>query len=568
MVSIYQLQLVLLSGTGIIASAAGEYVLSKRTLASSNGGLDQTFFIQYFGTTDPSSTHGPCLDRWLQHAAPDDIGIHFPTSHETPSVPMVLGTNASQMTLADWDHYRVALHNASAKVNRKSGFHDFATVFYVPDLRPHLSAFKKDAVPFVSRQYKAAGTTMYLLMVVTPGNGHTLELQAPLCSGCQSDSDSCGFAPFQPTDCHAAHELPEAKSYYRDFWRLATSLQGYGPTLLNTSLPTPLLVMIRAPVTKIATATDYLETFLPLEKPVCSSPGGGCELASIAATTQPFAGVRRISNYTVSIRFVENPAAWQGDHPELDWAAWTRWTQLLHSEYTGEGWGFDRVLDYHFKLNDARSLNQETQLGVHLDHFASLHTTRGLRFSAFNTSQACPGGGFAMGSGYMMYSEGIEGTSGVELWGDVDRSYFGSAALYGWNGCSPMMGCAYSRPAAMCRTGYAPAANGHQLGGIRASMVSDWPTNLAKMSLICANGTKMGKIAFASYGNPEGDCAQGFKTGSCDVPGALEVVQRLCEGKHSCMVPTTPTVFGATANNSLCPEADWPVSLAVEAACE
>merc|ERR1711871_511076 len=68
---------------GSILGAEFEYVLTKRTLATSNGTKDQNFWVQYFGTVDPSSTHSSCLDRFLQHAAPDNIGIHFPQSHTT-----------------------------------------------------------------------------------------------------------------------------------------------------------------------------------------------------------------------------------------------------------------------------------------------------------------------------------------------------------------------------------------------------------------------------------------------------------------------------------------------------
>ena len=64
------------------------YVVSKRTMASSNGQLDQSFWNLYFGPTDPSSTQDSCLDRWLQHAAPDNIGMHFPSSATTPDVPL------------------------------------------------------------------------------------------------------------------------------------------------------------------------------------------------------------------------------------------------------------------------------------------------------------------------------------------------------------------------------------------------------------------------------------------------------------------------------------------------
>lgn len=158
-----------------VRGADDYYVMSKRTIASSNGGLDQAFFTTYFGKVDPSSTHSSCLDRWLQMAAPDDIGMHFPSGHETPAVPA--GGNGT-MTLSDWDTYRISLHNASALSNKKNAFHDFATAFFIPDLGAHAAAFIADGVPFVGRRYTQGDAAMFVAILATPGNGHTLELQA------------------------------------------------------------------------------------------------------------------------------------------------------------------------------------------------------------------------------------------------------------------------------------------------------------------------------------------------------------------------------------------------------
>ena len=164
----------------------------------------------------------------------------------------------------------------------------------------------------------------------------------------------------------------------------------------------------------------------------------------------------------------------------------------------------------------------------------------------------------------MMYSEGIEGTSGVELWGDVDRSYFGKSQLFGWNGCSPSMGCTYGEPEPMCFQ--KSSSNKSGKSQVSALVVSDWPQNLATMNLRCESGV-IESIDFVSYGNPQGSCQNGFSRGTCDVKSALQVVKRLCEKKTACVIPTTPQLYGATANNSLCPVADWPVSLAVTALC-
>merc|ERR1711865_642018 len=156
----------------------------------------------------------------------------------------------------------------------------------------------------------------------------------------------------------------------------------------------------------------------------------------------------------------------------------------------------------------------------------------------------------------MMYSSGIEGTSGFEFWGSVDHSFFTSPTqLFGWNDCSPSMGCMYSTPSAMCSV--------TTQGSVRARVPSDWPTDLATLTLNCPGNQLIKSIEFASFGNPAGSCESGFSLGSCHKDNATIVVQQLCTGKHVCVVPTTPQLYGG----DVCPQQDWPVSLAVDVKC-
>jgi len=532
------------------------YKLSKRTLSSSDGGLDQAFWNKYFGPTDPASTHGGCLDRWLQHAAPDNIGMHFPTSSSTPDVPVNANGSNDTMHLADWDAFRIQLHAKAVDANKKSTFHDYATAFYTPDLGPHCSKFASDGVPFLARQYSFEGVVMFVAIVTTPGNGHTLEIQAPACLGCSEQT----FAPFGSEECEGSHRLANSLEYYADAWRYATGLEGWNSTLANSSLPTPLLMQVRSAVVDIEEARKYLQSYVPKaavkdDLRALNPDGGTCSVVEIMVTTAPFAAQRHVTNYSVPLRWVQNSGGWSEGH---NWAEWTNWTARLHRDYVGEGWGYDRLLDYHIKLN-TQADDAVTQANVSLDHFAALHTQQGLRYHPFNTSQNCPGTFIpTFGGGFMMYSEGIEGTSGFEFWGPIDRSFFAQdVQLYGWNGCSPSMGCMYRRPDPMCSV--------HTGGLLRARVPSDWPTNLATLNLSCDGDELMHAVIFASFGNPSGTCEEGFKSGSCDAANAnaTKVVTALCLGKQHCVVPATPLLYGG----DVCPQEDWPVTLAVEMAC-
>ena len=75
------------------------------------------------------------------------------------------------------------------------------------------------------------------------------------------------------------------------------------------------------------------------------------------------------------------------------------------------------------------------------------------------------------------------------------------------------------------------------------------------------DGGTIEKVLFASYGNPTGHCGGYHKLGSCHVSSSVEVVEKLCLGKRSCLVPTGADFWG-----NPCPdEVKW---LAVSVQCK
>ena len=73
------------------------------------------------------------------------------------------------------------------------------------------------------------------------------------------------------------------------------------------------------------------------------------------------------------------------------------------------------------------------------------------------------------------------------------------------------------------------------------------------------DGETIRKILFASYGNPTGHCGGYHKRGSCHAPNSEEVVEKLCLGKRSCVVPTGADFWG-----NPCPDQVKWLSVAVQ----
>ena len=217
----------------------------------------------------------------------------------------------------------------------------------------------------------------------------------------------------------------------------------------------------------------------------------------------------------------------------------------MHAAWVGSGWGFDRVLDYHVKIMDGSGSQAVTRPDMSLDAWARLHESHGRPFASFNVSNACPGG-FAPPflTGGMIYSSGIGGVQGVEIWGHLDGSVYGDRhPIFGWNQCSPMMGCTPTAPLPMCAT-TATAPGGRS----SARVPEDWPSALSAAVLKCGvAGEVISRVEFASFGVPEGDCHHGFRrntTCASHPDRTREVVEGLCVGRARCAVPATRDVFG------------------------
>ena len=127
-------------------AAAGTLVLSKRTMAATNGTQDLAFFSTWFGRVDPQSTSSPALTRSLGLALPDNIGIHFPTSTVTPAVATLPGGETS--SLEDQHRKQLRLHGDMSRYNSfmdagtwgevhitskltRSGRHDLIFAYYL-----------------------------------------------------------------------------------------------------------------------------------------------------------------------------------------------------------------------------------------------------------------------------------------------------------------------------------------------------------------------------------------------------------------------------------------------------
>ncbi|XP_071726484.1 beta-galactosidase 9 [Rutidosis leptorrhynchoides] len=63
------------------------------------------------------------------------------------------------------------------------------------------------------------------------------------------------------------------------------------------------------------------------------------------------------------------------------------------------------------------------------------------------------------------------------------------------------------------------------------------------MELHCDDGYTIASIDFASYGTPQGSC-QTFSTGNCHAPTSSSILSKACEGKNSCKIEVSNSVFG------------------------
>ena len=75
------------------------------------------------------------------------------------------------------------------------------------------------------------------------------------------------------------------------------------------------------------------------------------------------------------------------------------------------------------------------------------------------------------------------------------------------------------------------------------------------------------RVDFASFGNPRGDCLQGFVQGSCHVPNSTALVEQACLGKRICIL--YPEMFSPFLTSPGCQPPTLPSAwLSVSVSCE
>lgn len=65
----------------------------------------------------------------------------------------------------------------------------------------------------------------------------------------------------------------------------------------------------------------------------------------------------------------------------------------------------------------------------------------------------------------------------------------------------------------------------------------------------------MDRVLFASFGNPTGGCGR-YRVGSCHAPNSRMLVEKLCTGKNTCVVPTDEATWGGVCQGE---ESRWMV---------
>ena len=612
-----------------LAAAVGAsdvvYTSSKRTVSSSNGSADSAFFAEYFGPVDPASSHSDCLDRWLLMALPDGFGLHFPSSHATPDAPAdapARGASAPPRTLADWDAARVSRAADAMASDAWDSHLDQASAFFVPDLAAHAAALAAAGVPHLRRAATdAAGEPLWAVVVVSPGAGHALELVAPACAGCEP----ADFPPFGARECARAHVPRAPLAALNATWTRAAAAAWATVAARDDddddALPAALVTQLRAAVTDLGAAARFHEAFFegaPLETLAPAGGGGddddgggdGCAVGAAAVYSRPFdpSTPVAVASHAVELVYVQNDAqaraeraaAAGGDDAGDDaggedpggFRAWAAWADALHASWSGLGFGYDRLFDYHVKVNDVGS--DATTGNATLDFWAARHEREGVAYHPFNLSQtracadfdddgAAAAAAAAAGpppgpSGGMIYSRGVPGAvCGFEFWGPPDGSFIDGAAhpLFGWEACAATFGCVDAYPVAACAEASPPPSPRAAAGAreeeareaVRGRVFHDAPTGLARLFLACSEGRAIANVTFASFGTPAGECAfdgdggGGFVATSCDDPASRAIVAAACAvGAGGCVVPTA-----GFARADACGDADlW---LAVELEC-
>lgn len=81
-----------------------------------------------------------------------------------------------------------------------------------------------------------------------------------------------------------------------------------------------------------------------------------------------------------------------------------------------------------------------------------------------------------------------------------------------------------------------------------------------EVQLQCEDGYEIESIEFASYGTPQGTC-QAFSKGSCHATNSSAILSKVCEGRNSCKIEVSNSVFGDPCPRTV-------KTLAVKATCK
>ena len=90
-------------------------------------------------------------------------------------------------------------------------------------------------------------------------------------------------------------------------------------------------------------------------------------------------------------------------------------------------------------------------------------------------------------------------------------------------------------------------------GGVQCAKSPESPQGLR---VSCGpTGGVMDRVLFASFGNPTGGCGR-YRVGSCHAPNSRMLVEKLCTGKNTCVVPTDEATWGGVCQGE---ESRWMV---------
>lgn len=89
-------------------------------------------------------------------------------------------------------------------------------------------------------------------------------------------------------------------------------------------------------------------------------------------------------------------------------------------------------------------------------------------------------------------------------------------------------------------------------GGVQCAKAPESPRGLR---VSCGpTGGVIHRVLFASFGNPTGGCGR-YREGSCHAPDSQHVVEKLCVGENTCVVPTSGAMWGGACSG----ESRWMV---------